>query len=83
MTRKEAIKYLKHLGLLLLTAIPLILVLDLFCFNNIKSSGLVIFLNVIIGLVWIILFEIIITKIKKSKQQKIEKRKKENLSNGK
>ncbi len=78
MTRKETIKYLKHLCLLLLTAIPLILILDLFCFKNLQSSGLVIFLNVVIGLVWIILVEIIISKIKKSRQSKKEK-----LDNGK
>ncbi len=77
MTRKEGVKYLKHLGLLLLTAIPLILILDLFCFKNLQS-GLVIFLNVVIGLVWIIVLEIIITKVKKSKQSKKEK-----LNNGK
>ena len=72
MTRKEGVKYLKHRGLLLLTAIPLILILDLFCFKNLQS-GLVIFLNVVIGLVWIIVLEIIITKVKKSKQSKKEK----------
>lgn len=77
MTRKEGVKYLKHLGLLLLTAIPLILILDLFCFKNLQR-GLVIFLNVVIGLVWIIVLEIIITKVKKSKQSKKEK-----LNNGK
>lgn len=77
MTRKEAVKYLKHLFLLLLTAVPLIVVLDLFIFKDLPSP-LTVFLNVVIGLIWIILVEFLITKIKKLKQEK-----KERLNNGK
>ena len=77
MSRKEALKYLKHLALMMLSSIPLLLVLDMFCFNNLPS-GWVIFLDVIIGLVWVFVIERIITSIKKAKDKK-----KENMKDGK
>ena len=70
MSRKEALKYLKHLALLMLSSIPLLLVLDMFCFKN-MADGLIIFLDVVIGLVWVFLVEQIITCIKKAKDKKI------------
>lgn len=77
MSRKEALKYLKHLALLMLSSIPLLLVLDMFCFKN-MADGLIIFLDVVIGLVWVFLVEQIITCIKKAKDKK-----RENMKDGK
>lgn len=77
MTRKEALKFLKHLMLMMLTSVPLLIVLDVFCFKSL-NDGLVIFLDVVISLVWVLVLEMIINKIKKSKDKD-----KENMKNGK
>lgn len=72
MTRKEFLKTFKHLCLLMLCALPILIILNMFCFNGL-SNGLVIFLDVLIGGVVVIVVELIIRHIKKNKQNKGEK----------
>lgn len=69
MTRKEFAKYFKHLLLLMLITMPVLVVLNVFCFKNL-SRALVIFLDVVIGLVIILTMEYIIYVIKKRKENK-------------
>ena len=71
MTRKEALKYFKHLALLMIFALPVLVVLNLFVFEPANiSGGLQIFLDVVIGLIIVIIVEMIIRKIKKNKEEK-------------
>ena len=68
MTRKELLKLFKHLCLLMLCALPVLILLDMYCFKNL-NNGLVIFLNVIIGLAIIVVLELIIYAIKGKKEK--------------
>lgn len=71
MTRKEALKYFKHLALLMIFALPVLVLLNLFVFEPANiSGGLQIFLDVVIGLIIVIIVEMIIRKIKKNKEEK-------------
>ena len=72
MNRKEALKLMKHFLLVMLTAVPLLIVLNLFCFASLNNNALVIFLDVVIGLAWVVVIEVIIAKIKRVRDKNKE-----------
>lgn len=69
MTRKEFLKYFKHLLLLMVICLPVLIVLNMFAFKGIANDALIVFLDVVIALVMIFIIELTISKIKKDKEK--------------